>query len=102
MNKGTLRNANGEPLYYWSVNDKGIHFQFEFRPESDDPSDADMEVQFIMPHSEYYKVYEQFEIDATTPMENAIAIISDSGRGDQLVEALNEQIEVEDKFLWMN
>lgn len=102
MDHGRLRSASGEILYHWDVNDKGIHFQYEFRPEPDDPIDMDMEVQFIMPHDQYYKVYEQFELDATTPMENAIQMISDSGRGQDLVDALNGSIEVIDKFVWMS
>lgn len=101
MPQSVLRSSSGEILYYWFVNDKGIHFQYEFYGKPEDPMPEDLEVQFTMPESEYDKVYEMFGLLDMASIEDALRHISETGRGDELAEALEKDIQVIDKFVWI-
>lgn len=100
MNQQELLNAECEVLYYWDVVEKGVHFEYESFAGSD--GGMDVETQFIMPTSEFHKVYELFDIDVSLDIAEAIHKISNSQRGEQLYDALGIEIEVIDKFVFMN
>jgi len=89
-----------EVLYYWDVVEKGVHFEYESYAGSG--GEMDVETQFIMPISEFHKVYELFDIDIALDIAEAIHLISDSQRGEELYDALGTDIAVVDKFVWMN
>ena len=100
MKQQELLNEEYEVLYYWDVVEKGVHFEYESFAGSD--GGMDVETQFIMPTSEFHKVYELFDIDASLDIAEAIHKISNSQRGEQLYDALGIEIEVIDKFVSMN
>jgi hypothetical protein len=87
-------------LYYWDVVEKGVHFEFE--SYAGDDGGMDVETQFIMPTSEFHKVYELFDIDTSLDIAEAIQLISDSQRGEELYDALGTEIGLVDKFVFMN
>ena len=100
MTQNVLKDAEGNPLYYWNTVENGIHFEFEYYARTKD--EGDFETSFTMPHSEYYKVYAKYGIDQSVPMEDAIAQISESGRGAELQDDLIDNIERVDKFSWIS
>lgn len=100
MTENVLKDSEGRPLYYWNAVDNGIRFEFEYYAR--DADEGDLEISFTMPRSEYHKVYEKYEIAESVPMEEAIAQISDSGRGAQLQKDLMESIERVDPFSWLS
>jgi len=87
-------------LYYWDVVEKGVHFEYESYAGAD--GGMDVETQFIMPVSEFHKVYQLFDIDASLDIAEAIQLISDSQRGEELYDALGTEIGLVDKFVFMN
>ena len=87
-------------LYYWDEVEKGVHFEFESYASGD--GGMDVETQFIMPTSEFHKVYELFDIDPSLGISQAINLISESQRGEELADALGTEIGLVDKFVWMS
>jgi hypothetical protein len=62
----------------------------------------DMEVQFVMPESEYLKMKEMFGIESDVDIEDAINEISGTEFAEELCDALNSTIKVVDRFVWMD
>jgi hypothetical protein len=100
MTQQELLNEEYEVLYYWDVVEKGVHFEFE--SYAGDDGGMDVETQFIMPTSEFHKVYQLFDIDTSLDIAEAIQLISDSQRGEELYDALGTEIGLVDKFVFMN
>lgn len=100
MKQQELLNEEYEVLYYWDVVEKGVHFEYESFGGSD--GSMDVETQFIMPTSEFHKVYEMFDVDLSLDIAQAIHQISSSGRGEEFSDALGVEIVVVDKFVWMS
>jgi len=100
MKQQELLGEDYEVLYYWDVVEKGVHFEYESYAGGD--GEMDVETQFIMPTSEFHKVYELFDIDIALDIAEAIHLISDSQRGEELYDALGAEIAVIDKFVFMN
>jgi hypothetical protein len=96
----TIRDANGVPIYYWREIASGINFEFEYFAELDTTFTEDLEVKFTMPTSEFIKIYKRFGIDLKVPMPELIQYLSDTGKGEELVDELLENIEQTDRFSW--
>jgi hypothetical protein len=62
----------------------------------------DMEVQFVLPESEYQTVKEMFGIAADVDIEDAINEISGTEFAEELCDAFNSTIKVIDRHVWMN
>ena len=65
-------------------------------------NEGDVEIIFVVPPREYIKIYDKYELDPSIPIETAIALISDLGRGGELSSDLSENIECINKFVWMS
>lgn len=102
MTQNAIWDSNGNVLYYWHDHDKGIHFQIEYYADPAGVITDDTEVQFILPRSEYSKVYESFEIDPELDIHQALNAISASGRGEEFCIALDDHIKVVDRFVWIS
>ena len=100
MSEGVLRNAEGDPIYYWSTVENGIQFQFEYYERF--KGEGDFESIFTIPHSEYYKIYAKYKIDPSVPIEVAITQISDSGRGAEFKQDLLTVFQWVDSFSWLS
>jgi hypothetical protein len=62
----------------------------------------DMEVQFVLPESEYPVLKEMFGITADVDIEDAINEISGTEFAEELCDAFNSTIKVIDRHVWMN
>ena len=102
MTQNAIWDSEGNVLYYWHDHDKGIHFQIEYFADPANSIENDTEVQFILPKSEFIKVYEKFEIDTALDIHQALNAISASGRGEEFCEAIDVSIQVVDRFVWVN
>ena len=100
MSESVLRNAEGDPIYYWRTVENGIEFQFEYYERF--KGEGDFESIFTIPHSEYHKIYTKYEIDPSVPIEDAITQISDSGRGAEFKQDLLTVFEWVDSFSWLS
>ena len=100
MGEGVLKNAEGEPIYYWDTVENGIRFQFEYYERFN--GEGDFESIFTIPHSEYHKIYAKYKIDPSVPIEVAITQISDSGRGAKFKQDLLTGFEWVDSFSWLS
>ena len=94
-----LTDASGTVLYFYQPVAEGIQFEVEF--ETPGNNDGDVEIIFVIPPREYFKIYEKYELDSSIPIENAIARISDLGRGAELATDLSENIERINQFSWV-
>lgn len=61
----------------------------------------DMEIQFMIPESEYQNVKELFNITADVEIEDAIEQISGSEFADDFCDSLNSLIKVVDRNVWI-
>lgn len=102
MKQQELISADNEVLYFWDITEKGVHFEYESIGRPGSAFSMDSEIQFTMPISEFHKVYEMFDINTSLDIAQAILEISGSGRGEAFYDALGTEIEVIDKFVWMN
>jgi hypothetical protein len=102
MKQNELLSEEGEVLYYWDVTDKGVHFEFESSGVPGTAFSMDMEVQFVMPESEYLKMKEMFGLDPDLEIGAALDEISGTEFAEELCDDLNSTIKVVDKFVWMN
>lgn len=102
MKQQELLSVDNEVLYFWDITEKGVHFEYESAGRPGSAFSMDSEIQFTMPISEFHKVYAMFGIDTSLDIAQAIHEISNSGRGEAFYDALGTEIEVIDKFVWMN
>jgi hypothetical protein len=102
VKQNELLNEEGAVLYYWDVTEKGVHFEFESSGVPGTAFSMDMEVQFVMPESEYLKMKEMFGIEADVDIEDAINEISGTEFAEKLCDALNSTITVVDRNVWIN
>jgi hypothetical protein len=102
MKQNVLVNEEGLELYYWNVSVKGVHFEFESSGVPGTAFSMDMEVQFVLPESEYQTVKEMFGIAADVAIEDAINKISGTEFAEELCDAFNSTIKVIDRHVWMN
>ncbi len=102
VKQNELLSEDGEVLYYWDVTEKGIHFEFESSGVPGSAFSMDMEVQFVMPESEYPTMKAMFGIEADVDIEDALNEISGTEFAEEFCDALNSTIKVVDKFVWMN
>jgi hypothetical protein len=102
VKQNELLSEDGEVLYYWDVTEKGIHFEFESSGVPGTAFSMDMEVQLVMPESEFPTMKAMFGIAADVDIEDALNEISGTGFAEEFYDALNSTIKVVDKFVWMN
>ena len=102
IKQNVLLSEEGMELYYWDVSEKGVHFEFESSGTPGTAFSMDMEVQFVMPESEYSVMKEMFGIEADLEIEDAINQISGTEFAEEFCDALNSTIKVVDRFVWMN
>ncbi len=102
VKQNELLNAEGEVLYYWDITEKGVHFEFESSGVPGTAFSMDMEIQFVLPESEFPKINEMFGIAADVEIEDAINEISGTEFAEELCDAFNSSIKVVDRFVWMN
>lgn len=102
MKQNVLLSEEGLELYYWDVSEKGIHFEFESSGVPGTAFSMDMEVQFVVPESEFLNLKQLFGIAVDVDIEDAINEISGTERAEELCDAFNSTIKVVDRFVWMN
>jgi hypothetical protein len=102
IKQNVLLSEEGMELYYWDVTEKGVHFEFESSGTPGTAFSMDMEVQFVMPESEYSVMKAMFGIAADVEIEDAINQLSGTEFADELCDAFNSTIKVVDRFVWMN
>ena len=102
VKQNELLSEDGEVLYYWDATDKGVHFEFESSGVPGTAFSMDMEVQLVMPESEYSTMKAMFGIEADVDIEDAINEISGTEFAEEFCDALNSTIKVVDRFVWMN
>ena len=94
-------NTDGELSYFWDVSDKGVNFEFEANGAYGTTFSMDMEIQFMIPESEYQNVKELFNIAADVDIDDAIEQISGSKFADDFCDSLNSTIKVVDRNVWI-
>jgi hypothetical protein len=102
MKQNVLLSEEGIELYYWDVSERGIHFEFESSGVPGTAFSMDMEVQFVVPESEFLNLKQLFGIAADVDIEDAINEISGTERAEELCDAFNSTIKVVDRSVWMN
>lgn len=100
MSHKELTDAHGKVLYFYQPVAEGMQFEIEFETPGNDS--GDVEVIFVVPLSEYPKIYSRYEIDTDLPIETAIALISDLGRGEEFHDDLLHYFERINQFSWVS
>lgn len=84
------------------MTDAGVHFEFESSGVPGTAFSMDMEIQFVVPESEYGNLKELFDIADDVDIEDAIEQLSGSERAEEFCDALNTTIKVVDRLVWMS
>jgi hypothetical protein len=95
-------NTDGELSYFWDVSNNGVNFEFEANGAYGTTFSMDMEIQFMIPESEYQIVKELFNIDADVDIFDAIEEISGSALADDFCDSLNSEIKVVNRSVWIS
>ena len=98
--KLTMRNTNGEPIYYLTRQENKVHFSFQyFTPFGSNL--PDLEVDFDIAAANIPDVFKRYGIDPNLDFIKGFEIISNSGRGDEFDKAITDGlIPIENSHYW--
>ena len=98
--KLTMRNTNGEPIYYLTRQENKVHFSFQYFTPSGSNL-PDLEVDFDIAAANIPDVFKRYGIDPNLDFIKGFEIISNSGRGDEFDKAITDGlIPIENSHYW--
>ena len=98
--KLTMRNTNGEPIYYLTRQENKVHFSFQYFTPSGSNL-PDLEVDFDIAAANIPDVFKRYGIDPNLDFIKGFEIISNSGRGDEFGKAITDGlIPIENSHYW--
>ena len=98
--KLTMRDTNGEPMYYLTRQENKVHFSFQYFTPSGSNL-PDLEVDFDIAAANIPDVFKRYGIDPNLDFIKGFEIISNSGRGDEFDKAITDGlIPIENSHYW--
>jgi hypothetical protein len=97
--KLTIRDGNGEPIWFADFSNEKITLEFENYGRGSGP---DIESFQTIAESEFQKIREYFESPKDYPMRWLFEDLSKSGRGEELKTFLKEKIDLKTDFVWFS
>ena len=98
--KLTMRDTNGEPMYYLTRQENKVHFSFQYFTPSGSNL-PDLEVDFDIAAANIPDVFKRYGIDPDLDFIKGFEIISNSGRGDEFDKAITDGlIPIENSHYW--
>ncbi len=93
-----VRGADGKPVRYASLAGQNLKLQFEYYARHDNEGDYEV-IQTVAPE-EFAAIANKFGLDPTIDILAIVQQISDTGRGEELVDALNSKEIKCEIFTW--
>lgn len=90
--------SEGKPILYAYLDDKGLHFQFEYY--GDGENSMDYEFIHTLAPTNYASIARRFELDPAAQILTIIQQITDMGRGEELKAALTDKEITNEFFSW--
>ena len=84
-----VRGTDGKPVRYASLDGQNLKLQFEYYARHDNEGDYEV-IQTVAPE-EFAAIANKFGLDPTSEILAIVQQISDAGKGEELVAALNSK-----------
>jgi len=95
-----VRGADGKPVRYASLDGQNLKLQFEYYARHENEGDYEV-IQTVAPE-EFAAFANKFGLDPTSDILTIVQQISDAGRGEELVDALNSKEIKCEIFTWLS
>ena len=93
-----IKGNYGKPVRYASLDDQNLKLQFEYYARNANEDDYEV-IQTVSPES-FASIAIKFELDPSLNILEILQQISDSRRGEELVDALNKKEIPCELFTW--
>ena len=98
--KLTMRDTNGEPMYYLTRQENKVHFSIQYFTPSGSNL-PDIEVDFDIAAANIPDIFKRYGIDQNLDFIKGFEIISNSGRGEEFDKAITDGlIPIENSYYW--
>jgi hypothetical protein len=96
----TIKGNDGKPIRYASLDGQKLKLQFEYFARNS--SEGDYEVIQTVSPEDFASIASKFALDPENDILAIMQEISDSGRGEELVDALNNKEIKCEIFTWLS
>jgi len=93
-----VRGADGKPVRYASLDGQNLKLQFEYYARHENEGDYEV-IQTVAPE-EFAAIANKFGLDPSNDILAIVQQISDAGRGEEFVDALNSKEIKCEIFTW--
>ena len=98
--KLTMRDTNGEPMYYLTRQENKVHFSFQYFTPSGSNL-PDLEVDFDIAAANIPNVFRRYGVDPNLDFIKGFEVISSSGQGEEFGKAITDGlIPIENAHYW--
>jgi hypothetical protein len=96
----TMLDTNGEPMYYLTRREHGVHFNFQYFAPSGSNL-PDLEVDFEITAANILNVFNRYGVDPNLDFIKGFEVISNSGLGEDFGKAITDGlIPIENAHYW--
>ena len=95
-----IKGNDGKPIRYASLDGQNLKLQFEYYARN--PNEGDYEVIQTVSSEDFASIASKFDLDPVNDILAIVQEISDSGRGEELVDALNNKEIKCEIFTWLS
>ena len=96
----TIRNSEGTPIWYATINDDSIKLEFESYGRGHE--DPDIESHVSIPGSEFEKIRENFGYEEYYPLARILQELTDTGRGEEFKDWAESNLALKTDFVWFS
>jgi hypothetical protein len=89
MARTSIKGKDGKPICYVTLDGQNLKLQFEYYARHDNEGDYEV-IQTVAPE-EFAAIANKFGLDPTSDILAIVQQISDDGRGEEFVDALNSK-----------
>jgi hypothetical protein len=100
MTQITILGKDNQPVRYAYLDSGNLKLEFEYYARDDDEGDYEV-IQTVHPEN-FAAIATKFGVDPSEDILSIIQKISDTGRGQELVDALNSKEIVCELFTWLS
>jgi hypothetical protein len=100
MARSSIQGKDGKPVRYAYLDGQNLKLQFEYYARDDNEGDYEV-IQTVAPE-EFAAIANKFGLDPTSDILTIVQQISDAGRGEELVDALNDKEIKNELWTWLS
>ena len=92
--------SEGKPILYAYLGEGKLHFQFEYYASGENGMDYEF-IHSVEP-ADYPAIAVKFGLDPRTEILSVVQQVTDTGRGEELHQALTDKVIPNELFTWMS